>query len=586
MADKAEVARALREIGALLELDGENPFKVRAYENGARALEALREDLATVVAEGRLEELPGVGKALAEKIAELHRTGRLPLLDRLRASHPPALLELLELPDLGPKRLVALRRALGVASLDDLESACAAGRVRALKGFGERTEQKLLEAIRSRRERPRRFLLSEASAIGERIVAHLRASPAAIEVEVAGSTRRGRETVGDLDVVAASTDPAGLSAHLLAMPGIDRVLGRGGTKTSVRLANGLQVDLRVVPPADFPTLLHHLTGSKAHHVKLRGLARDAGYTLSEWGLFELPPGGGASAGEEAPRGPKVLVRSEADIYRALGLTPVPPELREDEGEIEAARDGTLPRDLVRLEDVRGMVHCHTTWSDGHATVEELARAAEAAGFEYLTLTDHSGAAGYAHGLDAERLRRQWDEIDEVQRRVRIRLLKGTEADILDSGALDWPDAILERLEIVIASVHSRMKMGEDEMTRRLVRAMELPFFKVLGHASGRLLGEREPYAVRMDEVLDALARSRGAIEVNGDPRRLDPEPRWLRRARGLGIPFVLATDAHTVEAMGQLRWAVVTARRGWVTKGEVLNALPAAEFARRVRPAG
>lgn len=587
MLDKSEIARALREIGALLELDGENPFKVRAYENGARALEALAEDLGAIVAEGRLEELPGVGKALAEKISELHRTGRLPLLDQLRAAHPPSVLELLELPDLGPKKLMALQKALGIGSVAELEAACAAGAVRELKGFGEKTELKLLEAIRRRRERPHRFLLSEASAIGERILAHLRASPATIECELAGSTRRGRETVGDLDVVAASHEPAALSAHFLTLHGIAETLGHGETKTTVRLANGLQVDLRVVPPSDFPTLLHHLTGSKAHHVKLRGIAREQGFTLSEWGLFELPAGRDAShpADDGPARGAKVLVRSEQELYRALGLAPIPPELREDEGELEAARDGTLPT-LVRLEEVRGMVHCHTTWSDGHATVEQLARAAEAAGFEYLTITDHSGSAGYAGGLDADRLRRQWDEIEELQGRVGIRLLKGTEADILQDGALDWPDAILARLDVVIASIHSRMKMSEEDMTRRLVRAMALPIFKIWGHASGRLLGEREPYACRFEEVLDALAGSRGAIEVNGDPHRLDMEPRWLRRARARKIPFVLTTDAHSIEAMGQLRWAALTARRGWVTKDEVLNALPAEEFARRVKPAG
>jgi DNA polymerase (family 10) len=583
MLDKSGIARALREIGALLELDGENPFKVRAYENGARALEALGEELAVVVAEERLEELPGVGKALAEKISELHRTGTLPLLERLRAAHPPSVLELLELPDLGPKKLLALQKALGIASVADLEAACAAGRVREVKGFGERTEQKLLEAIRRRKASPHRFLLSEATAIGERILSHLRASPAVIQCELAGSTRRGKETVGDLDVVAASHEPAALSAHFLQLHGIVETLAHGETKTTVRLGNGLQVDLRIVPPADFATLLHHLTGSKAHHVKLRGLAREAGLTLSEWGLFELPAGGGAP-GDDAARGPKVLVRSEGEIYRALGLSPIPPELREDEGEIEAARDGTLPAGLVRLEEVRGMVHCHTTWSDGHATVEQLAHAAEAAGFEYLAITDHSRSAGYAGGLDADRLQRQWEEIDAVQERVGIRLLKGTEADILEDGALDWPDAVVEQLDVVIASIHSRMKMGEDEMTRRLARAMALPFFKIWGHASGRLLGERDAYACRFEEVLDALAGSRGAVEVNGDPHRLDMEPRWLRRARARGIPFVLTTDAHSIEALGQLRWSAITARRGWVTTEEVLNALPAAEFAKRVKP--
>ena len=347
--------------------------------------------------------------------------------------------------------------------------------------------------------------------------------------------------MGDLDLVAASRDPAALSARLSAYPLAAETLARGETKTTVRLASGLQVDLRVVPPEDFPTLLHHLTGSKAHHVRLRGIAREQGYTLSEWGLHRLPPRaprGAAVAPEEAAPDPatKVPIASEAELYGALGLPFVPPELREDQGEIEAALAGTLPADLVEAGDVRGMVHCHTVWSDGRATVEEMARAAEALGMEYLTITDHSGTAAYAGGLDVDRLQRQWDEIDAVQARVGVRLLKGTEADILEDGALDWPDRILERLDVVVASVHSRMRMDEDQMTRRLVAAMSRPVFKIWGHGLGRLLGDREPYACRVEEVLDALARSRGAVEVNGDPHRLDLEPRWIRAARDRGHP--------------------------------------------------
>jgi DNA polymerase (family 10) len=596
MLDKFGVARALREIGALLELEGENPFKVRAYENGARALEGLAGDLGALVAAGRLTDVSGIGEALARKIADLHQTGTTALLDRLRGSHPPGVLALLHVPELGPKKIAALHAALGIADVAALEAACLAGRVRGVKGFGEKTEAKILEGIARMRARAadHRVLLADALEAGDALLAHLRQSPAALDVALAGSARRGRETVGDLDLVAASREPAALAAHLVAYPLVAEVIARGDTKTSVRLASGLQVDLRIVPPDHLPTLLHHLTGSKAHHVRLRGIAREQGYTLSEWGLQRLPPGarGPTPEAPEAGAAPvpdpalEVPIESEAALYAALGLQYVPPELREDTGEIEAARDRALPDDLVTLEDVRGFVHCHTVWSDGRATIEEMARAAEAAGREYLTITDHSSAAGYAGGLDRDRLLRQWEEIDRVQERVKIRLLKGTEADILEDGSIDQPDDLLARLDVVVASVHSRMKMDEDQMTRRLVRAMSQPVFKIWGHGLGRLLGEREPYACRVEEVLDALAHSRGAIEVNGDPKRLDLEPRWIRAARARGIPVVLSVDAHSTAALGYLRFAVLTARRGWARRGEVLNVLPPDAFARAVRPVG
>ena len=600
MVDKAGIARALREIGALLELEGENPFKVRAYENGARALEGLTGDVGALVAAGRLTELAGVGEALAKKIADIHATGTTPLLDRLRASHPPGTLELLRVPELGPRKAAALKAALGVANVADLEKACLEGRVRGVKGFGEKTEQKILEGIRRMKERAadRRFLLSDALEAGEALLRHLRASPAAERVEIAGSARRFRETVADLDLVVASRDPAAVAERFVAFPQAAGVLARGDTKTTLRLASGLQVDLRIVPPEDFATLLHHLTGSKAHHVKLRGLAREAGYTLSEWGLYRLPPrverpaaGPGRTEGEaperaqEADPAAKVHIASEEDLYAALGLAHVPPELREDAGEIEAARDGSLPADLVTLADVRGLVHCHTTWSDGRASLEEMARAADALGVEYMTVTDHSKAAGYAGGLEEDRLKLQWEEIARVQEKVKVRLLRGTESDILEDGALDYPDRVLEQLDVVVASVHSRLKMDEEQMTRRLVRCMELPVFKIWGHALGRLLLERDSFACRVEEVLDALASSRGAVEVNGDPHRLELEPRWLRAATARKIPVVLSVDAHATHQLGYLRFAVGTARRGWVRRSQVLNALPLERFRAAVRPA-
>ena len=572
MADKLAVAAALRELGLLLEVKGENPFKVRAYDNGARAIEELPGQLDEVVAAGTLTEIPGIGKALAEKIEEFVRTGHISLLDRVRAELPAGIGELLKVPDLGPKKIAALHAALAIGSVADLEKACTEGRVREVKGFGARTEQKILEGIARMRVASSRVRLPEAREAGERLVRILRETGAAEAIELAGSTRRWKETVGDLDIVAASRDPARLAAALVAAPGVEGVIGTGETKTSVRLTGGLQVDLRVVPPEQYPTLLHHMTGSKEHNVRMRGLARDLGYTLSEWGLERLEGG-------------TVPVASEEELYRVLGLAPVPPELREDAGEVEAARDGSLPDDLVTLADVKGMVHVHTSWSDGRGTIEEMARAAEALGMEYLTITDHSRSAAYAGGLTEERIRAQWEEMERVQEKVAIRLLRGTEADILETGALDWPDAVLEQLDVIVASVHSRMKMDAAQMTARLVRTMELPVMKIWGHATGRLLLERDPYGLDMDRVLDAAAASRAAVEVNGDPHRLDMEPRHLRMARERGIPVVLSTDAHSVAGLRNLPYAVMTARRGWVRRGEVLNTLPVERFTAAVKPA-
>lgn len=573
MLDKLAVARALREIGRLLEVRGENPFKVRAYENGARALEDAREDLPTLLGSGGLRDLRGIGDALAQKIEELHRTGRTGLLDRLRGELPPGILDLIQVPDLGPRKIAALHAALGISSVAELEAACRAGRVRAVKGFGERSEQRILEHLARRSSAAGRMLLSDALDLGERLARHLRGD-GALAVDVAGSTRRREETVAALDLVASSRDPAAVADRLVSFPLVAEVLARGDTRTTVRLATGTQVDLRVAAPEDHAAALHHLTGSRAHHVKLRGLARDRGYGLSEHGLARLDGG------------EPVRVGSEEELYRRLGLPFVPPELREDTGEIEAGVAGTLPTDLVREEDVRGMVHCHTDWSDGRASIEEMARAADALGMEYLTITDHSPSAHYAGGLTADRLRAQWDEIARVQERVRVRLLRGTESDITDEGALDFPDAVLERLDVIVASVHSRFKMDEAAMTRRLVRAMQVPAFKIWGHARGRLLLDREPFACRMEEVLDALAGARGAVEVNGDPHRLELEPQYLRMARDRGIPVVLSVDAHSTAALGYLPYAVATARRGWVRATEVLNTRSAEEFARAVRPAG
>ena len=573
MLDKLAIARALREIGSLLELRGDNPFKARAYDNGARSLEKLTEDLGKLVDERRLTEIKGIGDALAAKISELFLTGRCAMLDELRAELPPGIVELSLVPDLGPKKIAALVTALGITGVADLKAACEAGRVRDVAGFGETSELKILDGIRRFESHEERMLLVHAVELGEELLAFVRQDAAVVQADLAGSLRRSKETVADLDIVVATDEPARVMDHFLKFPAMAKVEARGDTKCTARLSTGVQIDLRAVPPADYATALHHFTGSKEHHVRVRGIARDHGLTISEWGVTQISDG------------KKLDITDEKALYAAVGLPFIPPELRENEGEIEAALAGETFEDLIALGDLRGMVHCHTTYSDGKNSIAEMALAAEAMGMRYLTITDHSPTASYAGGLTIDRMLEQWDEIARVQELVKLKILRGTESDILADGALDFPDAILEKLDVVIASVHSRMKMDEDTMTRRLVGAMRQPVFKIWGHALGRLLLKREPFACRVEEVLDAAAASRAAIEVNGDPFRLDMEPRWLREARKRGLKFVISTDAHSVKALNNLRYGVGIARRGGVRRSEVLNALDVEGFRAAVNPA-
>jgi DNA polymerase (family 10) len=571
MLDKFAIARSLREIAGLLQLkEGSNPWKARAYENGARALEAFsNEDLEALVEKKQLTDIRGIGEALAGVIEELHGTGRARILDELQAELPLGVAELAQLPNVGPKKAQALVKGLGVRSAAELKEACSDGRVAKLKGFGEKTAQKILEGIERWEKREQRLLLVDALELAEPLVEYMRQFAA--PCELAGSARRWRESVADLDLVVGSAEPAAVMDHFVKFPSVLVVEARGDTKCTVRLANGLAVDLRVVPVTDFATALHHFTGSQAHHVRLRGRAKARGLSLSEWGLMR---------GEE-----KLLVGSEAELYAHLELPYMPPELREDAGEIEAAESGQRFDDLVTQADVRGMVHCHTTFSDGRNSVEEMARAADELGLEYLTITDHSPSAYYAQGVTLDRLKQQWDEIARVQEGVKVRLLRGTESDILADGALDYPDPVLEMFDVVIASIHSRFQMDADAMTKRIVSAMKKPLFKIWGHPLGRLVQKRDPVDCRVEEILDAAASSRAAIEVNGDPHRLDLEPHWIREGRKRGLQFVISTDAHSVRAMkSYLRFGVGTARRGGLRKSEVLNTLGAAEFAARVHP--
>ncbi|PYN87938.1 MAG: DNA polymerase/3'-5' exonuclease PolX [Candidatus Rokuibacteriota bacterium] len=560
-ADRLTIARALREMAGLLDASGQETFKARAYARGAEVLERLDADLGELVARRRLTTLQGIGPALAAMITDLYQTGRSQTLEDQRQRVPAIALELSRIPRLGLDKIAALHAALGVKTIDDLEAACVAGRVRSVKGMGEKTERRILDAIRRMRApEAQRVLLPEALADAAALSAHLRKAPVSASVEAAGDLRRWAESLDELSLVVAADRPPDAMKHALRAPLLAEVTSRDQETFQGRLASGLSVRVQVVSRAACAPALLRATGSAAHVEHLERLARERGVRLE---------------GE-----------SEAEIYARLGLPFIPPELREGEGEIEAAMTDALPADLVTAEDLKGLVHCHTVYSDGQDTVEQMARAADALGMEYMTITDHSPSAAYAGGLSVDRLKTQWEEIARVQERVSVKLLRGTESDILADGSLDYPDAILEQLDVVIASIHRRHRMDANQMTERLVRTMALPCFKIWGHALGRLILSRPPVECRVEEVLDAAATGRAAVEINGDPRRLDLPPRWLKAARERGLRFVVSTDAHSVGELGNVRYGIPMARRGWVRRGDVLNTRSAAEFVQAVAPAG
>ena len=575
MLDKLEIARALREIAGLLQIKGENPFKARAYETGAEAVEELEEDIGVLVDEKRLTSYRGIGSALAAVITELHTMGRSELLDKLRGELPPGVIELSNVPGLTLKRIQALHKALGTSSVDELKTACLTGKVRGIKGFGAKTEATILQGIHRYQTRDERILIVDAVEIAEPLLDHIRACDATERAEVAGSIRRSQETARGIHIVAETKDSEAIFGCLAKFPRFSKLEAQEEASATVRLAGGVKGEIVCVPPGQFAGALVHHTGSRAHVERLRSLAEERGLSLDDRGLMK-----GST---------RLALKTEEAIYNALGLAYIPPELREDDGEIEAALkagpEGTLGDDLIELGDIQGMVHCHTVYSDGKATIEEMALGAEAMGMKYLTITDHSPAAHYANGVQIDRLKKQWDEIARVQEKVKVKLLRGTESDILETGALDYPDEVLEKFDVIIASIHSRMKMDEAQMTRRIVNAMKQPVFKIWGHALGRLIQRRDPFACRVEEVLDAIAESRAAVEVNGDPYRLDMEPRWIKEARKRGIRFVISTDAHSVGGMHNLRFGVGIARRGGLRRGEILNALSLDAFRKAVRPA-
>lgn len=570
--NKFDVAAALQEIGLLLRLKPGGEFRSRAYIRAAQAIGNIG-DFAKLIEQKRLTEIPGVGQSLAGVIEELYSTGRSSVLERLRSELPPGVLALSRIPGLSLKKIQKLNEALGISSIEQLKAAIEAGKVRDVPGFGARTEEALREQISGYETRDDRILLIHALRIGDKVIQHMRTTPNLLNIDLAGSARRWKETVSTIRIVAcASKAPEKLVNHFLRFPAITDIDDKKRTSAMVRLQDGESVSFAAAAEEDYWNLLHHETGSKAHLKKLEGLAHAKGLKLSPTKLTRI--------GERKA----LKVESEPDIYRHLSMQYVPSELREDEGEIEQALAYSIPDDLIAIEDIKGMVHCHSTYSDGRNSIEEMARAAEAMGMKYITITDHSPTAHYAGGLGVDRLERQWDEISRVQEKVSIKLLRGTESDILRDGALDYPDRILEKFDIIIASIHQRYKLDEDEMTKRVINAMKNPFFKIWGHPLGRLVQRRPPIAVHMERILDVVAESGAAIEISGDPHRLDLEPRWARDARKRHIKFVVSTDAHSTSDLKNLKLGIGLARRAGVRRPEVLNTSDADAFQKTVRP--
>jgi len=577
--DKTKVAGILEEIAVFLELQGENPFKVRAYQTGARALDALETDLGELVASGDIAKVPGLGRALAEKVTTLVQTGELPYYDELKASIPPGLIEMLEVPGLGPKKIKAIHGTLGIDTLAELVKGCEEGRVRELPRFGAKTEEKILAGIRNREAYSRRHLWWEAHRVADPILHKLRSLAGVERAETAGSLRRGLETVGDLDFIVGSSAPGPIMDWFTTMAEVQEVTAKGETKSSVRLAGGLQADLRVVPPEQFAFALHHFTGSKDHNVMMRQRALGRGYSLSEWGITPK------SEGENPPAQPSATIAreigTEEALFQFLGLHYIPPELREGVDEIQQAEKGPLPK-LLETNDIQGVFHNHTIASDGHNTLVEMARAAGALGWTYLGIADHSKASFQANGLDEARLQKQVAEIRHLNAtgELPVHIFAGVECDILPDGRLDLDDSTLQQLDYVVVAVHSAFGQAEDVMTARIIRAIEHPSTTMLAHVTGRLLLMREPYAVNHQKVIDAAIANRVIIEINAHPRRLDMDWRFWHRASEKGLMTSINPDAHSTDGLSLFRAGVTVARKGWLTRDHVLNTRSLAEVKR------
>ncbi|MFA5182417.1 MAG: DNA polymerase/3'-5' exonuclease PolX [Syntrophales bacterium] len=561
---KEEIIAILDELALLLEMKGENPFKSRAYVNAARSLEALDDDLDHVVREGRLATIKGVGEAISKKIAELATTGELKYYDDLKVAIPAGHFEMLKIPGLGPKKIHNLYERLGIETIGELEYACQENRLLDLPGFGSKTQKKILAGINALKHYQEHRLYAEVIAEAMDLRKFLAAQRGVVAADIAGSLRRGNEIVKDIDLLAATDDHLSLADAFASLPQAASVIAKGDTKVSITLRSGINADLRIVSPSQYPYALHHFTGSREHNTALRGRAKKLGLKMNEYGLFR----------EEE----NLLCRSEEDIFAALGLSYIPPELRENMGEIEAAAAGQLPR-LVEAADMRGVLHIHTRASDGADSLETLVREAKRRGYAYIGVSDHSQSAYYAGGLSPDAVRRQHESIDDINAGEEVfHIFKGIEADILPDGSLDYDDETLERFDFVIAAVHSHFQMTEEEMTGRIIKALANPFTTILAHPTGRLLLAREPYALDIHRVIDAAAAEGKVIELNANPLRLDLDWRHCIYAKKKGVKIAVNPDLHNLAGFDYMEGGVTIARKGWLEKGDCLNCLELGEI--------
>ena len=558
-----EVARIFNAIAEMLEIKGGNPFRIRAYRRAAENIEGLADDVATLIERDTIEEIPGIGKDLAAKIREIVTTGTFQEYEKLKAEIPPGLTQVLQIPGMGPKTTKLLYEEKGIDSIQKLEAAARAGSLRGLPGIKGKTEENILRGIEMLKRASGRMPLGLAFPLAQEIIARLRKIRGVQRIHFAGSLRRMKETVGDIDILAISTAADKVMDAFVAHPFVHEILAKGETKSSVMTRQGIQVDVRVVEPEAFGGAWAYFTGSKAHNIRLRDMARKKGLKISEYGIFQ------------ERTGKRIGGREEEEIYEVLGLPFIVPELREDTGEIEAALTGQLP-DLITVEDIQGDLHVHSKWSDGAHAIEEVVEAARKRGYAYIAITDHSKErVGIGRGLAAEDLARQRDEIERLSQRLHdIRILAGIEVDIRPDGSLELPDAALAKLDFVVASVHSAFRQDRDTMTQRIVRAVSNRYVRVLGHPTGRFLGEREPFDFDFDQLLHAARHSGLALEINASPSRLDLKDVHARMVKEAGVPLVINTDTHTLPSFDNIHLGVATARRAWIEKKDVLNALP------------
>jgi len=559
--DKKSVAKILKQIGTMLDLKGENPFKTRAYYNGARVIETLERDITELVASGEITGIKGIGKALSEKITTLVTTGSLPYYDNLLAETPPGLLEMLEIPGMGSKKVKAVYDELGISTLGELEYACRENRLRDLSGFGEKSQQKILQGIELRKKYSERFLYPVAENEAAALLDYLKKDKRILRIEIAGSLRRKKETIRDIDIVASCrlSDRESLMKYFVNYPEAESITGKGNTKSAVVLNSGIGCDLRLVDDAEYPFLLHHSTGSKEHNTAMRARAKSLGLKMNEYGIFR---------GDE-----RIECADEAAVFAAMGLDFIPPELREDRGELDAAEKHALPR-LYNGTPLYGLFHVHTTWSDGANSIEQMAEACREMGLQYLGICDHSKSAFYANGLNEERVLQQHIEIDNLNKKWDdFKIFKGIESDILPDGSLDYDDDFLQNFDFVVASVHSSFNLSREAQTRRLIRAVQHPATTMLGHPTGRLLLGREPYEVDMEAVIRAAGAAGKIIEINSSPYRLDLDWRLGKPAKSMGVKVALNPDAHSIDGLKDFRYGIGIARKGWFEESEVINSI-------------